>query len=383
MMKIIINAVSTKKRAGGVFQISTNFIIESKEDKDVEWYYFVSEDLDNVLSEQFSDLKETRYFPFPTQPDFKHSYFRVRKQLADLENQIKPDLVYSIAAPSYFSFKCREVMRFTMPWVTHPNKYAWSVLSTQERIHMKSKVSIIKHLLKRSKYFITQTQTCKDGIIKITKVEDNHVKVVSNVLPAAYRDAERTHIKSQDNWIDVACIGNPFKHKNFEIIPDVLHELSLLKINNVRFHTTIPVESEAYKYIENRLKEFGLENGFVTYGRCTQKELIDIYHRCCFCFQPTLLEVFSASTIEAMYFQLPTVASDMPFNREVFEDSCLYYEPRNAKQAAEKFSKLIKNVDLQKELVQQMENRLEVYGNYGNHFLETKEFLMQVAHDTF
>ena len=51
--------------------------------------------------------------------------------------------------------------------------------------------------------------------------------------------------------------------------------------------------------------------------------------------------MFSASTVEAMFFNLPIVATDFPFNTEVLADSCLYYEPKNAKEAAMQFVKLI------------------------------------------
>ena len=103
-MKIVINAVTAKKNAGGAFQISVNFIKESLSHTDVEWYWIVSQDLDEVLGEQFQVYRGSRYYAFPSQPDFRHSYFKVRKKLALLEKEIKPDLVYSITAPSYFFF---------------------------------------------------------------------------------------------------------------------------------------------------------------------------------------------------------------------------------------------------------------------------------------
>ena len=101
-------------------------MLRSLEDNDIEWYYFASQDVDDVIGEKFANLKGNRYFVFPTQPDFRDSYKRVKKKVAELETKIQPDVVYSITAPCYFTFKTKEVMRFTNPWVTHPNKYSWS-----------------------------------------------------------------------------------------------------------------------------------------------------------------------------------------------------------------------------------------------------------------
>lgn len=67
------------------------------------------------------------------------------------------------------------------------------------------------------------------------------------------------------------------------------------------------------------------------YGRISQKELGAMYQRCQLCYLPTLLEVFSASTVEAMYFNLPIVATNFSFNTEVLADSSLYYEPKMQK----------------------------------------------------
>lgn len=374
-MKIVINAVTAKKNAGGAFQISVNFIKESLSHTDVEWYWIVSQDLDEVLGEQFQVYRGSRYYAFPSQPDFRHSYFKVRKKLALLEKEIKPDLVYSITAPSYFFFKTTEVMRFTKPWVTHPNQYVQHLLTPKKRME----IALQKYLMRKALFFITQSQTCKNGIVKITGVNDNQVCVASNVLPAAFRYADRTAISVDDNYIHVACIGNPFPHKNFDILPDVLNELKKSGIENVKFHVTIPKDSLVWDTIERKLNENEIEGRVITHGRCSQQELIEVYRRSQFCFLPTLLEVFSASAIEAMFFGLPTVATDLQFNSEVFLDACIYCEPHNAKSAAEKFALLIRNKDLQNDLRERMEKRIAVYSDYDNHFNATKDFLIEVA----
>lgn len=380
-MKIVINAIIAKKNAGGAFQISKNFIMETLQHPEIEWYWFVSKDLDEVLSNSFTSMSGKRYFVFPTQPDFRHTYFTVKKELVQILGDISPDVVYSINAPSYFRFKCKEVMRFTKPWVTHPNKYSWGTLTGTKRILKKLEILLQKQLIKKCEYFITQSNTCKNGIIKITGLSDNRIKVVSNVLPAVYRNADNSHLSLDGKWVDVACIGNPYPHKNMDIMPDVLLELKKQGIDNLRFHVTIPKEHPLWSDMKLKLEQNDLQGYIITHGRCTQQELIDVYRHCQLCYQPTVLEVFSASAIEAMYFNLPTVASDMPFNSEVFEDSCLYYEPCNAVQAAKCFKKLIFDTNLQQELKDKMKSRLKVYGNYDSHYKETVDFLIQVAED--
>ena len=377
-MKILINTISTKKHAGGAFQISQNFLLKTLEHIDVEWYYFTSQDVDDAIGQKFANLKSTRYFVFPTQPDFRGSYKQVKKQVAELEAKIQPDVVYSITAPSYFTFKTREVMRFTNPWVTHPNKYSWSTMSFLPKLKQWLYCLNQKRLMKAAYAFVTQTETTKKGIMRITGKPTEKVCVVNNVLPGVFKTMDNTPIV-EDDWINVACVGAPVPHKNMDIIPDVIDELSKIGIKNVRFHTTIPVDNPMMAKVVDRCAELGYKDRLINHGRVSQKELGEMYRRCQFCFLPTLLEVFSASTVEAMYFNLPIIATDFPFNTEVLADASLYYEPKNAKDAANQFAKMIADKELQATMRERMARQLAIYGDYDAHFNAIKEYLVKVA----
>lgn len=377
-MKILINTISTKKHSGGAFQISQNFMLKTLEHSDVEWYHITSQDVDDAIGEKFAHLKGTHYFVFPTQPDFRGSYKQVKKQVAELEAKILPDVVYSITAPSYFTFKTREVMRFTNPWVTHPNKYSWSTMSFLPKLKQWLYCLNQKRLMKAAYAFVTQTETTKKGIMRITGKPTEKVCVVNNVLPGVFKTMDNTPIV-EDDWINVACVGAPVPHKNMDIIPDVIDELSKIGIKNVRFHTTIPVDNPMMAKVVDRCAELGYKDCLINHGRVSQKELGEMYRRCQFCFLPTLLEVFSASTVEAMYFNLPIIATDFPFNTEVLADACLYYEPKNAKDAANQLAKMIADKELQATMRERMARQLAIYGDYDAHFNAIKEYLVKVA----
>lgn len=376
-MRVLINTISTKKHSGGAYQIAFNFISKTLEHDEVEWIYVVSTDLDEILPDAVKS--KVNYYVFPTQPDFRHSYKAVKQELRKLEKKLKPAVVYSITAPSYFSFKTKEVMRFTMPWVTHPNKYSWSVLSWKERMRMRLYCWNLRRLIRKGKYFITQTETTRQGIIRITGTDPENVKVVQNVLPSIFNEIDNTLFEVDGNWVDVACVANDTKHKNLDIIPSVLEELQQLGIDNVRFHLTLPEDCDSWKEIQRRLMPSGLKERAITHGRLSQRELAMMYRHCQLCFLPTLLEVFSASTLEAMFFKLPIVATDFDFNKEVMADACLYYEPMNAKDAALQIKKYIDDKNLQSEMKLLMEQRLFLFQDYDKHFNEILQFLEEVG----
>lgn len=377
-MRIIINTVSSKKKSGGTFQVALNFLLKTLEHKDIEWYYFTSQDLDDAIGSSFKDLQNQRYYVFPTQPDFKGTYNHVKNELRQLEKKIQADVIYTVVAPSYFTFETPEVMRFTNPWVTQPNKYSWSSLSLKSFLRTKIYCLNQRRMMRKAHYFITQTETTKQSILKITGEKDAHVFVVPNVLPAAMSKVDNTPLDS-DNWFNILSPAVAHPQKNLDIFPDVILALRRLGINNIRFHTTLPQENSIYNKIADKITRNDLSDHWVNHGLIPQQELADVYRRSQLVFLPTLLEVFSVSAIEAMYFGVPIVATDFPFNTEVLEDACLYYEPTNAQSAADKIAMIYKSPELVSDLKEKMRLRLPKYSDYEIHFNAIKSFLVSVA----
>lgn len=315
-MKILIN-VTNARNVGGGLQVAVNFIKKTIVfiKRDVEWFYAVSETMDNVyLKDDFRpQVPAAHYFVFPNQPDFKHSFCRVQKQLYALEKENKIDVVFTPLGPNYHFFKSKEVVRFVHPWVVTSNKYAWSNIPLKETIRMKAHILLLKYLVKKKGYVITQTNAVRDGLIRKVKIPPKHICVVPNVLPAIFSDLDNSHVASEDGWINVASVGAGY-HKNLNIIPEVIKVLEdTYGITNVRFHVTLPEGALGLEDINSRVKQLGVADRFINHGNLRQLQLSELYRNCDFCFLPSVLEVFSASTLEAMFYKLPTVATELPF----------------------------------------------------------------------
>lgn len=379
-MRIAVNTISTKKIAGGAYQIAYNFLMETlKQHNDVEWLYITSADVDEAVGKEFEHLKGKQYFVFPTQPDFRNTYKAVKKELAQWESVYKPDVIYTISSPCYFTFNAPEVMRFANAWVTNPNKYAWRVLPLKAWLRMKLYRINQLRMLRKAKYIITQSETVGKGLERILDLPENNVKVVPNVLPKVFYSI-KVEKSLDDNYVDIACVAAPFPHKNLLIIPKVLKALKEKQgIQNVRFHLTIPHDDATLKRIFEESASYGVDVCIVNHDRCSQKQLGEIYNHCSICFLPTLLETFSATSLEAMYFGLNIVATDFEFNREIIKGAGLYYQPMDAEDAASKIVSFIKDPQMCSVMQEEMRKRLSLYNNYENHFKEIKNFLVRVG----
>lgn len=80
-----------------------------------------------------------------------------------------------------------------------------------------------------------------------------------------------------------------------------------------------------------------------------------------------------------MHFQLLIVATDFDFNRDVLADACLYYEPKNAHEAAKKIKEYIETPSLQQEMKEKMSDRLLLFNDYDKHFDDILAFLVKVG----
>lgn len=376
--KIIINALIAKKGAGGGFQIALNFIKETlTSDHNVEWFYFVSEDLNEDLKNSFSSYLNKSYFVFQTQPDI-NTFLTVKRKIDLLEKRINPDLVYSILAPSYFKFKTVEVMRIANAWNTNMNKLAFRSLNTKQKIFFLSKRILSRHLMRKSKYFITQTNTLKNGIIKNTHVPESNVKVVSNVLPLIYKDHILKKNKTSETF-NIVYVAAPVAHKKIDLIPYIA-KLLIDKYNFIDFtiYVTIPVDCSFNLIFNDLVKKIGVEKHIINLGYQTQSDLICLYSKCDIGLFPSLLETFSATLLEYMKFELPIVASNFDFNIDVAQNAALYFNPNDIDTAAKHLYNLMNNKKLYTDLQINGSERLKNYSDYSEHFNNTVGFLFDI-----
>lgn len=380
-MKIILNTLPAKKIGGGGFQISMNFLLKTLESDygDIQWYYFTSADLDEVVGPRFKDSLNKNYFVFPTQPDIR-TYLGVQTRVFKLEKEIKPDLVFSILAPSYLFFKTQEVMRCCNAWDLIPGSHvAYQTLECKTRIKYSIRSILVKALMKRSRYFITQTSTAKDGIARLMHLPKDNIKVISNVLPMVFHEAETATIPH--DHLNIVYVAAPFPHKDIRIIPHVAFVLKKkYKIENVRFLLTIPFDDKkTLSLLEETARKLDVEEMLVNKGRMKQVDLAELYRESDIGFFPSLLETFSATLLEYMKFSLPIVASDFAFNKDVAAEAALYFTPSNPDSAADCIAELVLNQDHRTMLSEKSKDRVSLYDNFDRYYENTAAFLLSVT----
>lgn len=377
-MKVVLNAIIAKKNGGGATQIVLNYLNATLNDREVDWYYIVSEEFTGILEGKIN-ISSGHWLVLPRQPQVK-TYLKARKDISSFLESVKPDIVYSILAPSYFSFNFTEVMRCCNAWdVIDRSDEAFSFLDHKTLRRFRLKTWLVRRLMKKADYFITQTQVAKEGIVRVTGKAKENIAVIPNVLPRYYLSVKPE--RKTNNSIDILYVASPAPHKNLELLPKVAHILKYdYKLENFRFLVTIPSKSEGVSnQINEEAKVLSVEENVVNVGGKPQKDLVDLYETSIVGFFPSVLETFSATLLEYMYFKLPIVSSDKPFNREVLGDAALFFKANDPKQAAAALHRVITNQKLREELAEKGGQQVQSYLDYDHHYNGTIDFFKKIV----
>ena len=174
--------------------------------------------------------------------------------------------------------------------------------------------------------------------------------------------------------------SSPAYHKDYLILPKVASILvKKYGLRDFKIHYTIPDRALLFPAFQNAVKEYGVENYFVNHGIMSQQQLAELFSRCDLGLFPSVLETFSGTLLEYMYFGLPIVASDLDFNKEVAKEAAAFFEPHNAEDFAEKIYTVYSNHNYRDSLLKEAATRLDYYSNNADKYEEKVNFLRVVA----
>jgi|SaaInl8_200m_RNA_FD_contig_121_93892_length_5973_multi_9_in_0_out_0_4 glycosyltransferase involved in cell wall biosynthesis len=358
-MKLLIN--TSNLYVGGGVQVALSFINELKNiDSENIYYIFLSQAVNKqIIQDEFDE--RFHFYLIETSPSKLLTRNKICTQMNELESNIKPDIVFSIFGPTYWTPKSKHVMGFAVPWLLSQDSIAYNELKLINRIKMRLWVKYISFYTKRNtNNYIIETNDGKEKLSKVLNINLNNIHVVSNTYSSVFNDSrylDSQHDKyiklpkKEDNEFRLLLVSHNHPNKNLKIIKKVL---PLLKQHNVKFVLTI--QQDDYNLL------FDKENkSIINLGPVSQDSCPSLYTQCDVMFLPTLLEVFSASYPEAMKMKKPILTSDLSFARDVCGDAALYFNPLDENDISNKIIQLIQNEKLREELIQDGLKKLNTF----------------------
>jgi glycosyltransferase involved in cell wall biosynthesis len=367
-VKLLIN--TTTLIGTGVTQVAVSFINECKKITDNNYIIFLSP----VVTKEIDTNTFPNNFSFYYFDEFPQRLFRgakVRRRLRKLENELKPDVTFSVFGPSYWTPRSSHLQGYAYPHYIYEESPFFEVITFSQRVQNKIFKLLHKYFLTRNgKYFVGETEDVTRRTMKylgLTPGQIYHVSNTFNEYFINFRPLDNRLLPSKsDSEFRLLCLCSFMPHKNLEILNQVIPYLKKKSSKKITFILTVD-EQLFSKKINAIAKE-----SIINLGRVHVKNCPQLYFETDALFLPTLLECFSANYPEAMKMRKPIITSNLSFAKEIAGDAAVYFDPLDFKNIANQIMVLSNDKDLQNLLIRKGEERL----NYFNSsFVRAKKYL--------
>lgn len=360
-MKVLID--NSNLYAGGGVQVATSFLYDLVTIKD-ENQYFVIQSINSSKQINISDFDKRFNFYDLTEKD--KSILCRRKKLKEIENQIKPNVIFTVFGPSYHKSKYPKVVGFALGQILYPESPYFKKISRLSNLKLK----LTSYL--KSCFFKLNSDVLLYESYDANKIYSNRIKnkilgytvsnTVNNVFfnPSTWK--EIIIVKSK---FDILYLAANYPHKNIEIIPNVIDEiLKLGYLKDFKFHLSVTKEEMSF---DNKYDQY------INYlGKVEIKQVPLLYKKMDMLFMPTLLETFSTTYLEAMISDIPIVTSKMSFAEDVCGQAALYCDPLSAYDCAKKINLLASDNELRNNLIEK--GKINII-RFGSSIDRTKKYL--------
>lgn len=345
-MKIIINASTLS--GTGVTQVAISFVNECLKFLDNEYHVFMSRSVANQLStDTFSE--NFFFYLIESHPIYGLRGFKIRRRLRRLENEIKPDCVFTVFGPSWWTPKAPHLMGYAYPHYVYRDSPIFKQLSVKELLFVQLLKNVHVFFLKRNgKYFVCETEDVSKRLTKLLNVPNKDVYTVSNTYSSVYKNVSINSnglLLPKSNEFRFITLCSFMKHKNLEILNKVIPLLNERISIPIKFVLTVDQNILCEKMsLEARKSIINL--GKVSIVDCPQ-----LYSECDALFLPTLLECFSANYPESMVMRKPILTSNLSFASSVCGDAAMYFNPIDPDDICTKMIELISDKSLYNNLI--------------------------------
>ncbi len=315
-----------------------------------------------VKKEKMSEIKRElgnkfEYIPVKS----RHYSFVEQLEIPLILNKIKPDLVHfphfnsSLFWQGDFVVTIHDLIKhyFTGKETTTRSTPTYWLKHLAYRFQ-------INYSVKKSKLIIVPSQYWKKELVKKFKVPQKKIIVTHEAVDPDFLKLVGKKRKSVLKKFSLKTpffiyTGNVYPHKNIERLLRAIR-----KINNVNLVIVCSrgVFTKRLSFLVNKLR---LKKRVDFLGFVNDRDLISLYQKAEALVQPSLMEGFGLTGLEAMAAGCSVVSSNASCLPEIYGEAALYFDPLNITDIAEKLELILKNKKLREELAKKGKKQVEKY----------------------
>jgi glycosyltransferase involved in cell wall biosynthesis len=176
---------------------------------------------------------------------------------------------------------------------------------------------------------LVPAETVKKIVTQLYPYSKQKIHVTKEGVPTALGLTPKKIVLTGEKSPYLLFVGSLYPHKNVELLVRALKILPkyTLKIAGSRSVFYENIHSEALKEgVSDRVKHLGYQS---------DDQLSLLYRNASALVQPSLSEGFGLTGLEAMIFNTPVLASDIPIFKEIYQDGAVFFDPSSITSFAE------------------------------------------------
>lgn len=245
--------------------------------------------------------------------------------------KFKPDVIFTMGNYPIPVKHIPQAVLFHYAYLLYPYNKAIK-LSPRELLILFFQYITFKRRLPYAAMILVQTQTAADRLMKYYG-RDLNIRIVPNAVTLIHPEEEIPFVfNPYPDGIKLLCLSRYYPQKNLEILIDVAE---LAKEKNIRLCFIITIEENQHPgagTLLHRIKEKHLEEYVINAGKIPRNQVPSLYQQTDGMILPSLLESFSGTYADAMYYGKPVFTSDMDFAREICGETAYYFNPMDPSQ---------------------------------------------------
>lgn len=255
-----------------------------------------------------------------------------RREIHALIRDFHPQGCFTVFGPSYLWLGIPEVSGFADPSVTNPNRHFLRNHGMLDALRTRFNGLVKMLAVRRVRRFWVETETARRGLALRLGIPEGRIEVIPNVVNPLFVPEVADPPAGRLRFLYLSAF---YPHKNHAFLLPVAQALrEEWPELAFEFAVTLPASSADWMALRDSFRRAGLDGHIRTLGRLGIRDCPAAYRDAHVVFHPSLLEVFSASYLEAFAARRPLVATDLAFAREACGEAAIYFHPDRPVQAA-------------------------------------------------
>ncbi len=358
MPKIGIDARLLGQTGVGVYLDNLLYFLEKNSDDNLVFYIY-------LLNNNFNNLNfKRKIFVKRLVNSHWHSFSEQIKFLGDLEKD-KLDLMHFtyFSFPIFYKRKFISTIHDTTPLLFKTGRASTKNPFVYEIKHLVFRL-VLNLQVRNAEAIVTPSETVKTELVKkygkdikdkiypiYEGVDRNLIEISNKQFPISkqisnFNTFDKLSVDPEQsrrikflikNYPFIIYVGNFYPHKNVERLIKAFSQVKE-KVNLI----LIGPDDFFADRLGQLIKQLKQSHRILFFHNPTKKDMVYFYRNALALVHPSLSEGFGLPLIEAVYFNLPVIASDIPVFREILDGQYIEFNPYSLDDMVDKINNFLK-----------------------------------------